>query len=118
MCEINPKKVQKFVVEFFTAHEIPLDKWNSRVAGAMVDFEVSQNHRGDIRCHVHADNGAMNMADNLHKVFMTQAQDYMKFAETEKDNHQKEVLLAKSQTLLWVLDNMVQYLKDNPSAKM
>ena len=117
MCEIQPKKFQKFVVEWFTTHDISLDSWNEHVAGNMLAFEKIQNERGDYRVHVHTLNEAGDMVEELHTKFMAQAKDYMHFAE-KADENDKEVFIAKAKTLLWVMELMVNYLKDNPSAKM
>jgi hypothetical protein len=112
MCEINPKRKQSFVVEFFSAFDIEDKLWTEQVFGTMVELEMKLNERGNIRCHVHTDNKALEMVEKLHPMFMEQAKQYLKFAEGLPDCEDRRTLVAKATTLHWVMENLTNLVKE------
>ena len=53
MCEINPKRKEIFTIEFFTAHEMTLERWRELVHQRLVVLEEAFNYSGEIRVHIH-----------------------------------------------------------------
>lgn len=52
MCAINPKKARKFTIEFYTAHEIDVDRWEQLVMEKLLMLEQEFNKFGEIRVHI------------------------------------------------------------------
>lgn len=53
MCEINAKRTQKFVIEFFTSENTSQEIWSELVLDSLLKLEQSFNWSGKIRVHVH-----------------------------------------------------------------
>jgi hypothetical protein len=117
MCEIAPKKMQKFTVEFYSAHDMTNDQWTERVIERILAFELMMNERGDVRCHVHHGDGTQQAVDEIFEEYHTQIQDYIKFANTG-DEFDKKLMLARSETLVWAMQKLTDYLRSHPSAKV
>lgn len=52
MCEINPKRVRRFELAFFTAHEMSDERWDELTLGGALDAEQRLNATGEVRAHV------------------------------------------------------------------
>lgn len=57
MCEIGAKRTEKFRLEFFTAHEMTEERWRTLVLERLLELEQAFNMRGEIRVHIHEEEG-------------------------------------------------------------
>lgn len=53
MCEINPKRIQFFRLEFFTAHPTTDARWQTLVLERLLKLEQEFNTSGEVRVHIH-----------------------------------------------------------------
>ena len=53
MCEVNPTRAQKFVIEFFTSRTVSDDTWHKLVHSRLLELEYQFNFSGEVRVHVH-----------------------------------------------------------------
>lgn len=53
MCEINPKRKQIFLLEFFTSEVIANEEWKELVYIRLLRLEQAFNESGKVRVHVH-----------------------------------------------------------------
>lgn len=53
MCEINPKRKQFFILEFFTTREMTQAEWEATVYSRILGLEEAFNASGEVRVHIH-----------------------------------------------------------------
>ena len=70
MCEINPKRRKFFRLEFFTTCNMSDLAWQDIICEKLIELEQSFNKKGDIRVHVHEEEGPLS---GFHGVFLDQS---------------------------------------------
>lgn len=53
MCELNPKHVKIYRLEFFTSQAISKEEWERLVVEKAIEIEQQLNASGKIRVHIH-----------------------------------------------------------------
>jgi hypothetical protein len=53
MCEINPKRIRVFRLEFFSAHDLTDERWERLIYEKLIKLENEFNAPGEIRVHIH-----------------------------------------------------------------
>jgi len=54
MCEIHPRQVSKFILEFYTSdRNMPIERWRLLVMERVLKLEQEFNATGEVRAHIH-----------------------------------------------------------------